>query len=213
MKKDHRVYNVALCPGTATDTVVCLLERLGANVHIVQSLKRAQTVHFDGLLLLGGTDINSKFYGQVNEYCYPPDRQRDAREWVLMRRALDHDYPIFGICRGHQFLAVACGGSLWQDVNAQDVTRSSHSGMAHRLNHVKGHLSRRLPSLTVNSYHHQSIRRVPFGFKVMALSDRDGIIESIWRPGCLGVQFHPEMMYHHDRDWESLFVWFLQGLR
>ena len=63
------------------------------------------------------------------------------------------------------------------------------------------------PACRVNSLHHQAVKTVPAGMQVMALS-QDGLIESIWRPGVLGVQFHPELLVETDRTWERLFRWF-----
>lgn len=37
----------------------------------------------------------------------------------------------------------------------------------------------------------------------------DGIIEAIYRPGVLGVQWHPELMVNSDREWMRLFRWFV----
>ena len=128
----------------------------------------------------------------------------------MTQRALTANKPVFGICRGHQILAVAAGGSLWQDIFERKVTGKHPSG--HALVNVHSPLDKYLPMLTVNSYHHQAVRRVPAGFRIMAQST-DGIIESIWRPGALGVQFHPEMMFPNDHRWIGLFRWFVAGLR
>lgn len=41
----------------------------------------------------------------------------------------------------------------------------------------------------------------------------DGVIEAIYRPGVLGVQWHPEDLYFEDDRWTQLFKWFLAGLK
>ena len=78
---------------------------------------------------------------------------------------------------------------------------------------VKAPLAVQLPTLTVNSYHHQAVRVVPHGFTVAARA-ADGIVEAIYRPGGLGVQWHPELLYAMDRRWQALFRWwYVDGLQ
>jgi gamma-glutamyl-gamma-aminobutyrate hydrolase PuuD len=130
-------------------------------------------------------------------------------EWTLVRRALAMHVPIMGICRGHQMLTVATGGSLYQDIYTQ--TGRKRGSYRHHLTSVKKPLARYLPTQVVNSLHHQSVKTVPPSFEIAALS-QDGIVEAIWRPGMLGVQFHPELMYAQNNGWDKLFAWFLDGL-
>jgi len=204
--------HIATHPGTGLDVVSEIFDEIApkSTLHIVTSLKQAKRIHLDGLVLLGGNDISPNFYGQDVTYSYAIDRNRDAIEWVLVRRALDKRIPVFGICRGHQMLAVASGGSLYQDIWAEGAT-SNHSSV-HKLVNVHKQFRKVLPTTTVNSLHHQAVKRVPFGFQILAKS-ADGLVEAIWRPGYLGVQFHPELMYPYNSGWVSLFQWFLEGLR
>src|SRR3954468_18128717 len=69
----------------------------------------------DGLLLIGGADIDPAAYGAQpdprTEATYP---ERDAFELALARRALERELPFLGICRGMQLLNVARGGTLRQ---------------------------------------------------------------------------------------------------
>lgn len=37
------------------------------------------------------------------------------------------------------------------------------------------------------------------------------IVEAIYRPGALGVQWHPELMVTSDDEWMRLFRWFILG--
>ena len=57
----------------------------------------------DGLLLVGGTDVDPASYGaereEVTTHTTP---QRDDFEVALARRALERDMPLLGICRGMQ---------------------------------------------------------------------------------------------------------------
>ena len=137
---------------------------------------------------------------------------RDNLEWILARRAIQESIPTLGICRGMQMLAVASGSSLWQDVNQQKRSPNNHRKGQHRLTGVKSPLDGNIPSHVVNSRHHQAIRNVPHGWKVVARSEDDDIAEAIYRPGFLGVQWHPEDMFRHEPGWAGLFRWWLNGL-
>ena len=163
------------------------------------------------LLLGGGRDILTSWYGEKNQFARQADRARDVVEWFMTRRALAEGKPILGICRGMQLLAVAQGGSLWQDVNYQNVTGEQHSTGFHHIS-VKPKLADFIPTNFVNSRHHQAVKYVPYGMEILAKS-ADGIIEAIYRPGVLGVQWHPEDLYVKSRKWGSLFAWFGDGLQ
>lgn len=186
-------------------------QELGATLHAIDHIRHAQVLHFDGILLLGGCDIHPSLYGQKITHSREANRKRDTIEWYLVRRALTERKPILGLCRGHQMLTVALGGSLYQDVLLErKKTKIAHSGTNHDLLKVRQPLKSFLPTTWVNSYHHQAIRRMPFGMSVMATS-RDGLIEAIYRKRYLGVQFHPEYMVERDNRWMSLFKWFVEG--
>jgi len=199
--------------GTGTGIVKAVVERLGGVLRVVNTLEEAQTLSFDGLLLLGGADINPAWYGEAITHATRIDQKRDIIEWCLIRRAITAGVPAMGICRGNQMLAAAHGGSLYQDLLADGVTTRNHSGRGHRLVDVMRPLARHMPGTRqVNSYHHQAVKTVPHGFDVAAESE-DGVIEAIWRPGYLGVQWHPELLIGQgDSDWVTLFKWFMAGL-
>lgn len=199
-------------PGTGLDIVQSVFRTVLSDVtlKVVLSIKEVDAMKFDGVLLLGGSDIAPRFYGEPKRYTGGTDDRRDAVEWTMARRALADNLPIMGICRGHQMLAVAAGGALWQDVKVQAKVR--HIGAFHDLVGVKAPLAAHLPATAVNSYHHQAVRTVPGGFSVQAMSP-DGLVEAIWRPGALGVQFHPELMFPGNHAWVALFEWLVKGLK
>jgi gamma-glutamyl-gamma-aminobutyrate hydrolase PuuD len=71
----------------------------------------------DGLLLLGGGDLAPSTYGEeAHTRVYGVSDARDEAELALTRAAIDRGLPVLAICRGHQVLNVALGGSLDQHI-------------------------------------------------------------------------------------------------
>jgi len=70
----------------------------------------------DLLVFTGGADVDPSLYGERN-IMSSFDNGRDQYELDMYAKALEWDVPMFGICRGFQFLAVCNGGRLWQHVN------------------------------------------------------------------------------------------------
>lgn len=181
----------------------------------------------DGLLLQGGVDVHPREYGEdVAPYCGEIDEARDATELRLTRWALEARLPILAICRGIQLLNVAAGGSLYQDIAAQvpnalphpHVKGNPYSFHAHPITiEPESHLARALGTtqLEVNSLHHQAVKQVAPGFRVVARAP-DGIIEGIeaedTHPFALGVQFHPEWMIDEEPRMLNLFRTFIRTI-
>src|SRR5207249_7851790 len=68
---------------------------------------------FDGLLLLGGGDVEPSRYGaKRHRRVYGVDPERDELEIGLVRAAVRAGIPTLGICRGPQVVNVAFGGTL-----------------------------------------------------------------------------------------------------
>lgn len=171
----------------------------------------------DGLILSGGGDFDPALYGAEPDgtHMRGVSADRDQTEVALLKAA-PTDFPVLGICRGIQALAVAYGGSLIQDVPAQRPSPIRHAQEAPR--HERTHGVRvdpasklggilGAPHVRVNSFHHQAVRRVPEGFVEVAWAD-DGLLEGIEhveRPFCLGVQWHPENLVGHEEHARRLF--------
>ncbi|MDR1344301.1 MAG: gamma-glutamyl-gamma-aminobutyrate hydrolase family protein, partial [Tannerellaceae bacterium] len=162
--------------------------------------------HLDGLLISGGGDLNPLY---MKEEPIPSledtDTFRDEYDLILLRLAYNRGLPIFGICRGHQLINVAFGGSLYQDIHSQHGNALKHSqSMARELPSHSLTLTdtgSRLYSILksdkifVNSFHHQAVKEPAPGFITTALSP-DGINEGTEHPQypILSVQWHPEAM-------------------
>lgn len=159
----------------------------------------------DGLLLPGGGDVAPERYGhERHQNLGAIDEARDELEVSLCTWALQDGLPILGICRGIQVMAVAAGGTLYQDLPSELGSEVGHNVREYGRDYLSHHIQVREGSLLcsaigcalthVNSFHHQAVREVPPGFAVSATAP-DGVIEameSVTHPFALGVQCHPE---------------------
>ena len=88
---------------------------------------RALYERVDGILLPGGGDVDPSTYGAerhpMTDYLDP---DRDQTEIKLARWSAEDDRPLFGICRGHQLVNVAFGGTLLQDIPELYDTEFDH---------------------------------------------------------------------------------------
>jgi putative glutamine amidotransferase len=171
-----------------------------------------------GLLLTGGGDIDPDVYGEPpHEKLGRVIRERDAFELALCREALSRKLPVFAICRGHQVLNVATGGTLVQDIPSQMSGAMDHDPdtarweLAHQVRILPGTRLRAIlgaDRVAVNSFHHQAVRETGPGVVVSARAD-DEVIEGIEVPGpgfAVGVQWHPEAFWDHGRRFQPLFA-------
>ena len=163
----------------------------------------------DGLLFAGGADLDPKYYGETVGFdSVEITPERDGFELALFPVFFETGKPILGICRGIQLMNVALGGSLYQHIGNHRQDGSGAPCEAEvkegtRLSEIFGASGK----ISINSYHHQAVKRVADGLTVSALSP-DGICEAFELP-CdrffVGVQWHPEMLYKNDGNSENLF--------
>ncbi len=158
----------------------------------------------DGLLMPGGADIPPFEYG---EEPHPTVQllaeDRSAFEKTLGRAWIERtDKPLLGICLGSQWINVLHGGSLVQDIPSEFGL--SHRGTTHPVKlEPDSRLARILGAteLEVNSSHHQAVRALVAGLRVVARSP-EGLVEAIETIDpdrfLIGVQWHPERMMPGD---------------
>jgi putative glutamine amidotransferase len=186
----------------------------------------------DGVLLTGGDDIDPRIYGvklpkrvrrTVN--ITPDSGERDLRELLLIDEVFRQHKPLLAICRGHQILNVALGGTLVADIPRQRPAALPHGRNDERdeivhdvrltpdslLAKITGRLK-----LGVNSTHHQAVARVASPLRVTATSG-DGMVEGLemkpggtWLPFLLSVQFHPERLVDRFPAHRAIFQSFAQ---
>jgi putative glutamine amidotransferase len=171
----------------------------------------------DGVLLTGGDDIDPRLYSaklpvavRKTVSVTPDSGERDLRELLVIDEVFRQRKPLLAICRGHQILNVALGGTLVADIPRQRRGALSHGRneerdrIVHDVRLTPGSLLAKITGghrLGVNSTHHQAVARVAPPLRVTAASE-DGVVEGLeLKPGRLGslpfllsVQFHPERL-------------------
>jgi putative glutamine amidotransferase len=165
----------------------------------------------DGLVMPGGADIPPS---ECREGIHPSttliDDDRYHFEKALIEAWIERtDKPLLGICLASQWLNVAHGGSLVQEIPSEFGV--NHQGLNHRLtldptSRFKEIFGQR--EFGVNSLHHQGVRQVGDGLKAVGHSP-NGIIEVT---ECLdperlliSVQWHPEKLTSADEGQAKLF--------
>jgi len=176
------------------------LEQAGARVRQTQVAPTERELAVsDGLVVTGGLrDVHAGLYGETPvEPRGEPNLSEDRLDIAALNAALAIGLPVVGVCRGHQLLNIAAGGSLYQDVVRDGVAGVDHDAGEHVIQtEADGSLRRIIGrSVRVHSEHHQAIRRLGRHLRVVATSP-DGLIETVERDDrrfALGLQWHPEV--------------------
>ncbi|KAK3173895.1 hypothetical protein Dsin_032557 [Dipteronia sinensis] len=199
------IHGVLLCEGEDIDPSLYEAENSGLSQEELEEIRRLHT---------SDTSI---------------DKEKDSIELSLAKLCLERNIPYLGICRGSQVLNVACGGTLYQDIekelskNCHENQRVEHIDYDNYDNHrhvvrvventplhgwFRDSLEEEKMEIWVNSYHHQGVKRLAQRFVPMAFAP-DGLIEGFYDPDAynpeegkfiMGLQFHPERMRHPDSD-------------
>ena len=171
----------------------------------------------DGILLMGGGDVDPARYGGVAGHpeLYGVEPDRDELEIDVVHAAEGARRPLLAVCRGIQVLNVAHGGTLHPHL--ADVERSGIHGEPLSgdpiLHDVKlapdGAVAAAAGSEVVaaSSHHHQAIDRVGESLVAIGWTD-DGMVEAVELDGdgwVAGVQWHPEETAADDPAQQGLF--------
>jgi len=180
---------------------------------------------YDGLLLVGGGDVDPARYGAVpdTEHNYGVESDRDGFESDLLLTAERMRIPVLCICRGMQVMNVAYGGTLAQHLPDRpellehgvplDGTETLHTVTPEPTSYLAA--VTKSGDLTCSSHHHQGVERVGDRLRVSGRSP-DGLVEAIELdvghtddptadPWIVGVQWHPEETAEGDPAQQSLF--------
>ncbi len=167
----------------------------------------------DGVMLTGGEDVQPKLHSKslsrpLAATVKETDPVRDAIELQVIDEVFRRKKPLLAICRGHQILNVALGGTLLVDIPTQRP-----DALEHRCSKQKDELVHEIllapesrlracwpeGHLRVNSAHHQAVDKVAPLLRATGFCPFDGIVEALelrepLLPYLVAVQFHPERL-------------------
>ncbi|XVE72121.1 hypothetical protein DITRI_Ditri11bG0013000 [Diplodiscus trichospermus] len=130
------------------------------------------------------------------------DKEKDSIDLKLAKLCLERNIPYLGICRGSQILNVACGGTLYQDIGKElsqtspevdtvtHINYENYDGHRHVIKLVEDtplhhwfeeSMDKETMEISVNSYHHQGVKKLARRFVPMAFTP-DGLIEGFYDP-------------------------------
>lgn len=188
----------------------------------------------EGVLLTGGEDVDPALYGRRvppqlrHKVVVTPDGgARDLREITLVDEVFRQHKPLLAICRGHQVLNVALGGTLILDISSQLPGALNHrridkrSEVVHEVHLTGDSLLAKITAsraIKVNSTHHQAVDRPAEPLNVTGRSP-DGVVEAMQLkpelahllPFLLSVQFHPERLVEKYPAHRAIFTAFARA--
>lgn len=217
------VTNLVRAPFTARG-LVDIINELGALPVVLPDVPGAKGEDyvdlFDALIIPGGPDADPTFYGEEpSRHIGSTNYKRDVFEAELFKAFYKAGKPIFGICRGCQFINILMGGSVYQDLAADNpdsyIRHSQGADGSYPTHHVEvakgSSLYKSLGATAyVNSRHHQGIKKVGEGLTVTAKA-ADGVVEAVETADgqIVAVQWHPENMWQEHAEMRRLFEDFI----
>lgn len=162
----------------------------------------------DGLIVPGG------FYKSPDEWYLNHNStspyQKSPRlifEEAMIKKALEIDKPLLGICAGMQVMGAILGCKLVGNVHDYLGGKINHFGYQenHRVIVNSGSLLHKITNLQefmVNSNHNEAIAKISDKVSICAQSD-DGCIEAISvnnKKFALGLQWHPEALCQNQQQ-------------
>lgn len=169
---------------------------------LVESVEEADLVCF-----AGGSDVDVSLYNEPRNPTTFSDLDRDLYEKGVFNLAKSLGKKMIGICRGSQFLGVMNGTRLVQNQSNPSflhpmithdgkvlTVSSTHHQAVHMWNLPADHYKLLGWTVGVSGYHEDGRRNEMVIGKVPDNKE----VEMVYYPHtkCLGIQQHPEMLYH-----------------
>jgi gamma-glutamyl-gamma-aminobutyrate hydrolase PuuD len=151
----------------------------------------------DLLVFTGGADVDPQLYGEKKHKSTKIDSARDKRDMEVYAYGLEHNIPMFGVCRGAQFLHVMNGGKLYQDVDNHVGKHPMRDVITHE---TIGVVSSTHHQMCIEQVGKQTVLGVAWETKIRYRNSKDvetnriAEVEAFFyeQTCCLGVQGHPE---------------------
>jgi N5-(cytidine 5'-diphosphoramidyl)-L-glutamine hydrolase len=144
-----------------------------------EPIEYLESLGLDAYLLSGGNNVHDV-------------PQRNILETAILETAAKKFLPVFGVCRGFQFINYYQGGSL--------VQVEGHVAIRHN---ITGALAGKRKSLQVNSFHHWAVPTQTLGRDLTPLAFApDGTVEAFKHDTLpwLAIMWHPEREYPVSKD-------------
>ncbi len=138
-----------------------------------------------------------------------PRSPEDAGISMPLIKEYSGEYPIFGVCLGHQSIIKAFGGSIEE---AETIVH----GKASKITHNEKGIFEGIENPMLAARYHSLIAQeetIPGCFEITARTKEDGMIMAVShrKHQTIGVQFHPESIL--TRQGELLITNLVEGLR
>lgn len=164
-------------------------------------------------------DVCPSLYGETISGSRDIDEELDRIQLAMIDRAVKLHKPILGICRGNQLVSVYFGATLIQDLKETIHHADLLNPHFHKVYNVPGSYFYTVykEATTINSIHHQAIKKIPDCLRVLSLWCKDDetaqyylrlaaeekltegndecVIEAVEHKDYpfLGLQYHPEL--------------------
>ena len=149
-----------------------------------------QTLSLDGLILTGGNDLSPELAGHPEWKSSDTAALRDDMELRLLKHAEEQEMPVFGVCRGLQFINCFLGGTLvTADPGIHVAKNHSVKFQGNPWGNIFG------SKAEVNSYHNYGISSDSLAEKLDPFAfDENGLVEAAVHQNLpiIGCMWHPE---------------------
>lgn len=165
----------------------------------------------DLVVFTGGDDVNPALYGKKPHSSTRWDDERDRSDIEMYNLCYEQGIPMFGVCRGAQFLHVMNGGTLIQDISGHQAAHSIidmatkksilSSSVHHQMCEKNDKMEVVAQHFSRTTRHYDNVRsETGYQADVEAYFYRD--------TACLGVQGHPEY-----RGYAGFGKWVMEKIR